>query len=314
MDSPFPNVSGQLARTIVALYGDAGTAWLAGLPALLDECARRWSLTLLPPFANLSYNYVAPAVAADGSAVVLKLGVPNRELLTEAEALRIYAGRGSIRLLGGDPEAGILLLERVRPGATLADTIEQGRGDDAATAAAAEVMRQLWRPVPPDHAFPTVAGWALALGRLRAAQGGGSGPLPERLLALAESLFAELLGSSAAPVVLHGDLHHWNILAAERQPWLAIDPKGVVGEPAYEVGALLRNPMPAMMAWPDLPRLLARRVDVLAETLGFDRERILAWGAAQAVLSACWNVEDGDDVAVMRRMIALAEILAGMLS
>ena len=77
----------------------------------------------------------------------------------------------------------------------------------------------------------------------------------------------------APPVVLHGDLHHFNILAAERQPWLAIDPKGVVGEPVYETGALLRNPWPDLLSLPDPGRILARRVDQLAEELGFDRAR-----------------------------------------
>ena len=101
-----------------------------------------------------------------------------------------------------------------------------------------------------------------------------------------------LLASSAGPVLLHGDLHHENILSAARQPWLAIDPKGVCGEPAYEVGALLRNPMPRLLDHPAPARLLARRLDLLAEVLGIDRRRLAAWGYAQAVLSAWWSLED----------------------
>jgi streptomycin 6-kinase len=112
----------------------------------------------------------------------------------------------------------------------------------------------------------------------------------------------------AEPVLLHGDLHHENILAAGRQPWLAIDPKGLAGEPAYEIGALLRNPIPQLYTWPDLDRITARRIDQLAEELTLDRERLIGWGLAQAVLSAWWNVEDHgrewDDCLI------LAEILA----
>ena len=96
----------------------------------------------------------------------------------------------------------------------------------------------------------------------------------------------------AEPMLLHGDLHHDNILSAERQPWLAIDPKGIVGEPAYEVGALLRNPWSVLLDMPQPGRILARRVDQLAEELGFDRARIVGWGIAQAVLSAWWCLED----------------------
>jgi streptomycin 6-kinase len=275
---------------MVELHAEAGAAWLGRLPALLDHCARRWALTVMPPFAPLSYNYVAPAVRADGALVVLKVGVPVRELMNEIAALQLYDGHGVARLLDADPSLGALLLERLRPGTPLVEL-----DDEQATAIAAQVMRELWRGaagVPPAHSFPSVADWAAGLGRLRAHFGGGAGPFPAALVARAEALFADLLGSMAAPVLLHGDLHHWNILAAERQPWLALDPKGVIGEPAYEVGALLRNPMPQLLSAPHPRRILARRIDQLAEHLGLDRARLIGWGMAQAVLSAWWSYED----------------------
>jgi streptomycin 6-kinase len=153
-------------------------------------------------------------------------------------------------------------------------------------------MRQLWRPLPPDHGFRSVADWAAGLGKLRPYFGGGTGPLPVALVERAEALFAALLPSMAAPVLLHGDLHHWNILAAQREPWLALDPKGIAGEPAYEVGALLRNQIPRLLALPDPPAAMARRIAILADELGFDRVRLVGWGIAQAVLSAWWSIED----------------------
>jgi streptomycin 6-kinase len=91
---------------------------------------------------------------------------------------------------------------------------------------------------------------------------------------------------------LHGDLHHYNILSAERQPWLAIDPKGIVGEPAYETGALIRNPVPQILSAPNLDRILARRIHQLSDELGYDRQRVYGWAVAQAVLSAWWTYED----------------------
>jgi streptomycin 6-kinase len=281
-------VSQSFSRTIVELYGAEGEAWLARLPALIAACERRWSLTVRPPFPNLSYNYVAPAVQSGSRDVVLKVGVPNPELLTEMAALRLYDGRGMVRLLEADAAQGVMLLEWLRPGTLLVEVSE----DEQATAVAAQVMQQMWRPLPPEHAFPSVADWAGGLRKLRPHFGGGTGPFPPRLVEMAETLFAELLASSAEPVLLHGDLHHFNILAATRRPWLAIDPKGVAGEPAYESGALLRNPMPQIATEPDLERLLARRVDQLAELLAMDRQRIAGWGVAQAVLSAWWRVED----------------------
>jgi streptomycin 6-kinase len=278
----------EFARTMVELHAEAGIEWLNHLPTLIAECTRQWSLTVLPPFEPLSYNYVAPAVRADGTSVVLKIGVPHRELLTEIAALRLCDGRGMTQLLDADPDQGILLLERLQPGTPLFDLDD----DEQATAIAARLMQKLWQPVPPDHPFPTVADWARGLKRLRAHFDGGTGPLPATLVEAAEALFPQLLASMDEPVVLHGDLHHWNILRAEREPWLALDPKGIVGEPAYEVGALLRNPMPFVSTWPQLGQILARRVDQLAEILEFDRVRLIGWGLAQAVLSAWWSIED----------------------
>jgi streptomycin 6-kinase len=155
-----------------------------------------------------------------------------------------------------------------------------------------------------------VADWAEDFGKLRAMHGGGTGPLPARLVEEAETLFADLLASQAEPVLLHGDLHHSNILSsAGRALWLAIDPKGVVGEPAYETGALLRNPE-RLLTEPEPGRILARRVDQLAEELGLDRARVRGWGLAQAVLAAVWGLEDHGEV--QGRWLRCAELLAAV--
>jgi streptomycin 6-kinase len=259
----------------------------------------------MPPFA-LSYNYVAPAVRADGTPVVLKVGFPTGEPFEQIEALRIYNGRGITRLLEADAAQGAMLLERLLPGVPLL----QIEDDEQATAIAAQVMLELWQPAPPDHPFPTVADWIDGMQRMHEHFGGTSGPFPPKLVGQAERLFAELLASQTEPVLLHGDLHHENILAAQRAPWLALDPKGIVGEPAYEVGALLRNPLPQLLQMQNPGRVMARRVDQLAEALGIDRARIRGWGLAQAVLSAWWSVEDHGHG--WEGAIACAELLAAI--
>ncbi len=294
------------ARTICDLYPEEGPAWLAGLPALLDLLAARWSLRMKPPF-SLSYNYVAPVLLADGSEAVLKLAPPNPEQRGEIAALRWYDGRGCVRLLAADEASGAFLLARLRPGHTLV-ALED---DEEATRIAAGVMQALWRPLPAEHPFRPVGEWAAGLGRLRERFDGGTGPLPTEMVDMAEGLFEELSASAAAPVLLHGDLHHENILNAGVDSWLAIDPKGVAGEPAYEIGALLRNPFPHLLTWPDLERVLARRLDILAEMLDFDRQRLLAWSAAQAVLSGWWSLEDHGRG--WEWPLAVAERLAGLM-
>ena len=289
----------QFARTTAEVHGAAGVRWLRGLPDLLTEYAARWDLTVESPFAALTYNYVTPAVFADGSSVVLKAGVPCHELSTEAASLRLFDGRGAVRLLEADTDKGVLLLERLTPGLSLLSLSD----DEQATGIAADVMRGLWRPAPGDHTFPTVSEWFEGVARLRWRFGGGTGPLPPRLVEEAEALSAELTASAMDAVVLHGDLHHGNILRAGRTEWLAIDPKGVIGEPAFEPSAFLLNPTLQSA------EVLQRRVAIFAERLDVPRERVRGWGLARAVLSACWTLEDhGTDwesaVAVAERLTA----------
>jgi streptomycin 6-kinase len=305
-------------KTQREVFGPAGEAFVRDLPDLLASAAARWGLTVLPPF-SLSFNYVAPVLLPDGSPAVLKAGVTtNGELHNELAALRAWDGLGAARLLASDPAAGLLLIERAMPGRELADLLLPYSGlhgagparDDEATRIAAGVMRRLWRPAPAEYAFPTLQKWTAGLGRLRPTFDGGTGPFPAGLVARAEGLFAELLASQGQPVLLHGDLHHWNILAAEREPWLAIDPKGLVGECEYEVAALLYNPTPILTDWPDLARVLRRRIAVLSEMLGFDPQRLAAWTCAQAVLSAWWTYEDSDPPQLDWPILALAEALS----
>ncbi len=279
--------------------------WLEHLPAWIDLCVREWDLRLAPPYPGLWLNYVAPVLLPGGEAAVLKMGDPSdAEFASEVGALRAYNGQGAVRLLAVDVAHGALLLERL--GAPLSDVAD----DDAATRASAEVMRALWRPAPVGvpHPFPTVADWGRGLVRLRAHFGGGTGPFPPELVDAAEHLFAELGVASAPPVILHGDLHDGNILSSSRAPWLAIDPKGVIGEPAYEAGAVVRDDLPKGADPAQRRSIVFRRIAILSEVLGIDRERIRGWALAQAVLSAWWCIEDGgsgDDPG----LLAVAEAL-----
>lgn len=291
---------------ILALHGDVGRQWLVSLPALLERYAQRWDLTIAAPFENLSYHYVAPARRAYGTPVVLKLGVPNDELRAEMAALRHFAGQGMVRLLEADDENCAMLLERIAPGKSLWQA-----DDDFATARLLEVMSKLWQPHHGNYPFKTVADWGQGFARLYERHYGATGRLDKGIVEKGEKIFFELLVSSAEPVLLHGDLHHDNLLSAARAPYLAIDPKGVLGEPCYEVGAFLRNPLPGLLKNKNPRKLLQRRVDMIVEHLGFERQRVLGWGFAQAVLSAVWCDEDSVDCG--EQVLVVANLLAEMM-
>jgi streptomycin 6-kinase len=191
-----------------------------------------------------------------------------------------------------------LLLERLQPGTMLTEVAEAD--DDAATAIAAGVLRRLWVPAPADHGLRPLESWCAAFERNRDALAQGAGGFPAALFRRADALRHDLLLSTTEETVLHGDLHHMNILRAQRAAWLAIDPKGLVGDRHFDICMFLRNPYPDSVPL-DVNR---RRLDRFCADLGLDRERAKAWCFVHAMLDACWSFEDG---ASWVRNVAYAE-------
>lgn len=291
-----------------------GATWLAELPTTLAEVAGRWSLTLGEAVPNLSFNYVCFVTRADGTPAVLKVGVPCREIRQEMLALQFYNGQGAVRLLEWDAERGWLLLERIYPGTSLIPmTVKE---DDTATRILAEMMLDLCVPLPTEHPFQPITEWAAGFNQLRQRYDGKTGPLPESLIARAEALFALPV---AQPVLLHGDFHHDNVLkkaeahevqshAPATAQWMMIDPKGMAGARLAEVGPLLYNPLDFIKNHTDLAAVSARRVAILAEVLNEERELIIEWGVALAMLSAWWSIDDSREG--WRMMMHVAETLS----
>jgi streptomycin 6-kinase len=276
------------ANNIINAFGDAGRLFLADLPNLMAEAAHRWDLILGEPFL-LTFNFVCAAKKSDGTPVVLKIGVPNRELTSEVNTLKVYDGLGACRLLDADGGRGMLLLERLLPGTMLA-ALED---DDRATEIAAKVIQTIPHPVPPGDGYLSLRSWFDELKEIRLLFNGGTGPFSEKTVGIVETMISELFDENRPQVLLHGDFHHFNILSSERG-WLVIDPKGVVGPVEYEIGPFLLNPWGAL---PDETQAIQRtrtRISILADRLGFDPQRILRWAICHSLLSAWWDVaEDG---------------------
>jgi streptomycin 6-kinase len=268
----------------------------------LDAALRRWRLTMEAPPVRTPSGLVA-MVRRGGERLVLKL--PRAE--DERGAWRVlahYAGAGAVRVVehAGD---GAVLLERALPGDPLTARVLAG-DDDGAMVVVCGVARRLHQRVPPRQRFARIEDWGGGFRRHRCA---GRGGVAGHLLDQGEKLFAKLAESQAPRRLLHGDLHHDNILAAGDAGWLAIDPKGVIGDPAFEPASLLLNP-PGLENRASLDRLLARRIDILSDTLGLEAERLRGWAEAKAVLSACWTIEDHGDA--WQPAIALAERFAAL--
>jgi streptomycin 6-kinase len=291
-----------LRRNVVGNWGAAGVQWLSRLPALVEQVAREWNLDVGEPYA-LSMNWVAPATRGDGTAVVVKLGVPDGHLRHEAEALRAYDGYGAVRLLAWSEDRGALMLERVEPGGMAADLVPAD--DRAATAALITVGRRLHRPQPPGVALPHLRQESTSF-RQHLRQFPGDDPLPRHLVSRAGALFDELCGSAPQDLLLHGDLHHDNVLRGTREPWLAIDPFGLVGDPGFDCAPMLYNPDPhrhdeALLA------LVPSRIEQMADGHQIPIERVVAWGFVMAVLSEVWSVNS--DVKEPSRALDVATML-----
>jgi streptomycin 6-kinase len=262
-------------------------AWRERVPRLVAECAARWELSLGAPLDAGGFSFVARAVRADGTPAVLKLVFPDPESEHEAAALAHWDGAGAVRLLAADAERRALLLERCVPGGQLWAVADEAEADVAAAA----VLRRLWRPPPERHDFRALAGearrWAVELPARYERHGR---PFDRALLDRAVAWVGELLAApDGDPVVVHQDLHGGNVLRTVRGPWLAIDPKPLVGERAFDVASLLRDRRPELARDSAPVRRMRRRLDRLGGELGLDRERMRRWAVVHALT---WGMED----------------------
>ncbi|HYV17205.1 MAG TPA: aminoglycoside phosphotransferase family protein [Conexibacter sp.] len=291
----------KVAQVAVRDHGAAGRAWLAALPLLVERLADAWSLRLDTP---LHGGWVALVYAVtreqDGSEAVLKLSIVDEETRGEAAALRHWDGRGAVRLLDDEPAHGALLLERIRPGTSLLHHPDL----DEACSIACGVLRRVWGPPPVDHELPLATDLAARWAEQLVSEFGAHGrPFADTLLDEAVALCRELAQDPSDVVVANRDLHRGNVLAAEREPWLLIDPKPLVGERAFDTAHLLRDLLPAEPQAGDVSRLVAR----LADELALEPQRIRAWTFVRTIENALWSIRAGEPSA---RDIAIAEQLA----
>jgi streptomycin 6-kinase len=275
---------------IISIYGEKGKAWLNALPQLVTAISSKLELRDLKEVTNLTYNYVLSGFQGD-SPIILKLGLDNEALAREAFALKCFAGCGAVKVLAKDK--GMLLLERAMPGASLKSYFPDKEQESIEIACG--VMKKLHQAsIPTTHNFPHIKDWLAALDK--------DWHIPDEHLQKARKLRDQLLKTAEADVLLHGDLHHDNILQ-NGENWLVIDPKGVIGESAYEVAAFIRNPMPELLTHADAPTIIHNRITRFAELLELPSQRILNWCFVQAVLLWVWALEDGCDIGYWERLV-----------
>jgi streptomycin 6-kinase len=267
------------------------SAWLARLPAAIAELARRWSLSLGAPFdsEDVSAAWVAPVRRADGSPAVLKLGMPHMEAEHEPDGLRFWDGDPTVRLLDADDELGAMLVERCQPGTSLRALPEPEQDVEIA-----RLLRRLWRKPPEPDPFRPLS---TMLQHWAAATLAQAGHWPdEGLVREGLRLFEELPGTTETEVLLATDLHAGNVLRAQREAWLVIDPKPFVGDPAYDATQHLFNCRGRLTTDPD------GTIRRFADLLEVDHERVRLWTFARA--AAEWHEGMGEELLELARTLA----------
>jgi streptomycin 6-kinase len=257
---------------------DTGRVWLAGLPQLLSDVVHAWGLTLGPPFEDATVSYVAPAIRGT-ERMVLKVQWPHDECAHEAAALQTWDGDGAIRLLAHDEKKHAMLLEQCRPGSALAvaKTLDP-------IPILIDLLPRLWKPA--DAPFKSLTAEAQEWATTLHSDWEASGKLCERsLIDAAAEFIGQLAGSQREIVLVHQDLHGANIIAAERQPWLAIDPKPLLAEREFSLAPVIRS-----FEFGHTRAAVIERLDRLSAGLRLDRERVRGWTIAQTV---AWSFSSG---------------------
>lgn len=292
-----------LAVSYAGGFGGEGRDWIAGLPALVAELLDRWELQRDGAVRSGEASLVLPVLRKHGTRAVLKLQMPREETTAALIGLRTWNGEGVVRLLDHDPDSSTMLLEWLDADRTLA-SIED---DDVAVGILAELQARLVRvPAPPGlRSLGDIATEMLA-------------QVPQAVTALAHPADRQRLRGWASAVdelvgepgdrILHWDLHYDNVLAAQREPWLAIDPEPLAGDPGFDLWPALDSRWDDVVAKGDAVRLVRRRFDVLTEALDLDRARATGWTLGRLLQNSLWDIADGR-TALASSSVAVAESL-----
>ncbi len=278
---PFDVPAGLRAQ---AALGDDWAVWLDRLPRLVTEVADDWELTFDGEPTHGFCALVVPVRTVSGRPAVLKVGFPDDESEHEHLALQHWHGNGAVSLLRADPHRYALLLERLHR-EDLTDL-----GDLEACEVVAGLYGRLHVPAPPQLRTLTsyVERWSADLAALPR-----DAPVPRRLVEQAVSLGQGLVADPASiGTMIHTDLHYENVLAADREPWLAIDPKPVSGDPHYEVAPLLWNRWEEVVASGNVRDAVRRRFHTVVDAAGLDEDRARDWVVVREMHNAMWTFED----------------------
>jgi streptomycin 6-kinase len=283
MQTIFQNLNSTFVSNIRDLYGEEGETWINNLSSHLTHLSEKWNFRFLNVMSNLTYNFVGLVeVMPTGERAIIKMGPRRKNIAAEVQWLQCF-NKGVPKIYWHDDEHHAYLMECLAPGNSLKTLVKAGQ-DNSATRLLCHTIRDLQSHQQKKPDFPHLSELAESLSSLK-------NHLDDKMLSKAESLFHELTTDRVQDVLLHGDLHHDNVLSSDTT-WKVIDPHGYVGDPAFEVGAMIFNPRDCFPKEKSASQIIERRLKILAEELPFDAKRIKAWAYCRTVLSIAWTFED----------------------
>jgi streptomycin 6-kinase len=280
----------------------SGDAWLRRLPELVEVSLARWDLCLDGDSMHGMAALVLPVRRRDGSRAVLKVTWPHVQALHEHLALQHWGGRGAVRLMAANPATWTMLLERLHSERDLRD-----EPIDEACTVIGTLLQQL------DHvALPQLSLLSARAAEMALELGSAPAAIPRRFVEQACSLLSDLLADAAIDSrMVNTDLHYQNILAADRQPWLAIDPKPLAADPAFAVTPALWNRWAEAIASGDLRAHLRRRLSIICASAGLDEERARAWSIVREVQMGLWAIDKGDGAELTKAIAVIKAMQPG---
>lgn len=282
--------------------GISGDEWLAHLPRLVEASLSEWDLTLDGDPMHGSTALVLPVRLRDGSTAVLKVSWPHSDGEHEHLALQRLGGHGAVRLFAANPRRWTILMERLDGGRDL-----HGAPIDVACQVIGDLLRQMDR-----EALPQLSRLSDRSERLVERLVVAPSAIPRRFVEQARALLSELLTDNVIDSrMVHTDLHYGNVLAGDRQPWLAIDPKPLAADPAFAVTPALWNRWEEAVASGDVRRHLRRRVSIICERADLNEERAQAWSIVREVQMGLWAVEEDDAVALTKAIAIIKAMQPG---
>jgi len=264
---------------------------------VLSIICKKWHLTDMRKLHQRKFSTIYQVTrSTDQMLLILKIGADEKSVAQEASSLRNYNGKVAVRLYEADEKNCALLTELLSPGTDLKELFP--KHDDMAIQITTQVINQLHGAAISDvPTLPSLQAW---MGDFSCSSG-----LPAWYLEKAKKLLKKLISSAEKTLLLHGDLHHENILKSDSGGYLAIDPKGIIGDATYEPIPFLLNPMPEILSYPAIEKLWHHRIQLFASLLGFEKARFREWSFVHAMASAGWAVEDKQDP---KPWLKLAEI------